>query len=91
MGSKRKRAKWGYCRGCVGVDDAQRVRDNAETKISKAEVGGATSGDFAKAFIVGLIGHGRLLLGRLVGWLGLVCDIPASDHMFPSKFARARG
>jgi hypothetical protein len=68
MGSKKKRAEWGYWRGCVGVDDAQRVRDNAEQNFQrrKAEVGGVTSGDCAKAFIVvGLIGHRPVLLGSV--------------------------
>jgi hypothetical protein len=55
-GVEEKEGQVGVLRGCVGVDDAQRVRDNAEQIFSKAEVGGATSGDCAKAFIVGRIG-----------------------------------
>jgi hypothetical protein len=80
-GVEEKESQVGVLGGCVGVDDAQHVRDNAAQNFQrrKGEVGGASSGDCAKAFIVvGLIGH------RAV-WVGIVSVtfLRASDHMFP--------
>ena len=92
MEVEERECQWGYSGGSVGVDvdDAQRVRDNeCRAKFSRAEVGGVTSGDYAKAFIVGRIGHRRLFLGSLawlddrLAWVCWVCDF-ASDHMFSS-------
>jgi len=90
MESKRKRAKWGYYRGCVGVDDAQRVRDNAEQTFQRRR--------YSRR------GHKRRLCKSFyrradrasidvcfsVGWVRFVCDprarIDRSDAVVSSSF-----